>query len=134
MIVLVGVLAVAALAIAAIPARAEASRRRQAAATVRIVTALAATTLSVVLLVPAWQDSGELSLVLVGVPAVAGTTVLVLECTGRPVRAVTWIAGILVLFWSVLTALGLGLYYLGPGILLLAAAAVTPRDRVRTDA
>lgn len=46
MIVLVGVLAVAALAIAAIPARAEASRRRQAAATVRIVTALAATTLS----------------------------------------------------------------------------------------
>ena len=77
----------------------------------------------------AWRDSGAFALALVGVPAVAALAVLGLTVARRPATAVTWAAAAVILAWGLLTALGLGVAFLGPALLMTLAAGASTHPR-----
>lgn len=72
----------------------------------------------------AWDDSGAFAFVLVGVPVLAAALALSAVPAGRA-TALTWIAAVVMLGWSLITALGLGIYFLVPSLLLFLAAAMS---------
>ena len=73
---------------------------------------------------PGWADSGAFALIALGLPVVlSGAGVL--AGSSRYGAAVTWVAALVQLAWSLLLGLGIGLFLL-PAALLEIAAAVAP--------
>ena len=129
----VGVLVVAAL-VASLGLAARGDRgtgtpaRRRAAFALRL-TAVAVTVVVAVLITPwAWRDSGAFMFALVGIPMTCALMVLGVSLTRRPTRLATWTAAAVMLTWSLLTSLGPGAYFLGPSVLMTAAALASSRD------
>lgn len=79
-----------------------------------------------------WQDSGSFGLVLIGVPLLCCLVAVVSDATGFRTAMLTTVAAVGLLIWSLLTVVGLGLYFVGPAILLAAAAATTWQHDRRT--
>lgn len=73
----------------------------------------------------AWADSGAFALLLVGVPILLAAGSLMAKGNGRRMTAVLWVAAVLMLGWALLTGLGLGMFFLGPAIVMLAAATAS---------
>jgi hypothetical protein len=96
----------------------------------RVVAAASTVLVAALVVGPAWRDSGAFTGLLVGVPLVCAVAALL---AGRAVRggAVMWTAAVLMLSWSLLTALGVGVWFLGPSALMLAAAVATRGRRAR---
>ncbi|MCZ2806547.1 hypothetical protein O2W18_15665 [Modestobacter sp. VKM Ac-2983] len=69
-----------------------------------------------------WRDSGVLTVVLLGLPALV-CLIAVLASGSRYARVVTWGAAAVVLGWSLVLGLGVGLFFLPVAFLLAAAAA-----------
>jgi hypothetical protein len=91
--------------------------RRVAAAATLLVAALAAG--------PAWRDSGTFALVLVGIPVLCAAAVLAADRTGRRTAAVTGVAAVVLGAWALVTALGLGGWFLAPAAVMVAAAVAS---------
>lgn len=74
-----------------------------------------------------WADSGSFAVVLFGVPLACTVCALWVECTGgtAPAAAVLSALAGVSLVWSLLTALGVGLLFLVPSLLLVVAAAAS---------
>lgn len=121
----VGVLAISLLVTGVLGALYQ--RSRGAAPWVPRVLRLAALLVTVVIAVAyvssAWHDSGWFGLVLIGVPVLCCAVAVTADATGRRTAMLTTVAAVGLLLWSVVTILGLGLYFLGPAVLLAAAAA-----------
>ena len=81
----------------------------------------------------AWADSGAFALVLFGVPLACGVLALWAERASGTMLAPAVVAllGAVSVGWSLLTGLGLGLGFLLPSLLLLAAAMISWVDRGR---
>ncbi|MGY2085942.1 hypothetical protein [Blastococcus sp. SYSU DS0539] len=81
----------------------------------------------------AWADSGGFALVLFGVPLTCGLLALWAERASGTMLAPAVVAllGAVSVGWSLLTGLGLGLGFLLPSLLLLAAATISWVDRGR---
>ena len=77
---------------------------------------------SLLVLPEAWRDSQQFALVLVGIPLVCCLAALAADVGERAIRATTWTCAIIMLMWGLLTALGTGFYFLGPALIMLAAA------------
>ena len=120
------------LSLALTPADRRPAGGRRTARALRIIAGVVTLAVAAVLVRPAWQDSGAFALVLVGVPVVPATIVLALTLTGRRATLATWVAAAVALGWGLLTSLGLGLYLLGPAVLMLVAAVAAGRDRPAT--
>jgi hypothetical protein len=119
MIVLL-VLVVGALAVAL-----RRSELQGAAAVLRLLAVLFAVVAAAVLFRPVWEDSGTFAIWSLGLPVVVALVPL-LAAGSRFGVAVTAVAAALLLGWSVLAALGFGLFLL-PAALAETAAAVTQR-------
>lgn len=74
------------------------------------------------LIADVWSDTGVFALVLLGLPVLV-CLVAVLASGSRYARAVTWGAAAVVLGWSLVLGLGVGLFFLPVAFLLAAAAA-----------
>ena len=104
----------------------------RAARALRLLAVAVTVAVGAALVAPAWRDSGAFALVLVGVPVAAAVVVLGAELAARSATAATWVAAAVMLVWSLLTGLGLGLHFLGPSVLMALAAVVsTPGRRDR---
>jgi hypothetical protein len=102
------------------------------AGALRFAAAIATAAVAAVVASPAWQDSGAFAIALVGVPLLCAAAVLAAPPGGRSAPVVAWGAAVVMLGWSLLTALGLGGNFLVPSVLMVATAvAATPgRSRV----
>lgn len=81
-----------------------------------------------------WHDSGWFGLLLIGVPVLCCLVAVVADVTSFRSAMLTTLAAAALLLWSLLTIVGLGLYFLGPAIVLAAAAATTwQQERRRRD-
>lgn len=69
-----------------------------------------------------WQDAGAFAFLLLGLPVVV-CLVAVLTSRSRYARWVTWAAAAVVLGWSLVLGLGIGLFFLPVAFVLAAAAA-----------
>ncbi|KGH44759.1 hypothetical protein IN07_22625 [Modestobacter caceresii] len=69
-----------------------------------------------------WRDAGAFAFLLLGLPVVA-CLVAVLTSRSRYARPVTWGAAAVVLGWSLVLGLGIGLFFLPVAFVLAAAAA-----------
>lgn len=69
-----------------------------------------------------WRDAGVFTLVLLGLPVVV-CLVAALASRSRYARALTWGAAAVVLGWSLVLGLGVGLFFLPVAFVLAAAAA-----------
>ena len=80
-----------------------------------------------------WADSGSFALVLFGAPLACTTLALWVERASRTVLApaVVAVLAAVPLAWSLVTAGGVGLGFLGPSLLLLLAATVSCLHRSR---
>lgn len=76
----------------------------------------------------AWDDTGTFAVVLVGVPVLAVASAVVAHLTGRAVIVVSWVAAAVMLAWSLITALGLGFYFVAPSLLMTLVAAMSTRQ------
>lgn len=72
-----------------------------------------------------WQDSGWFGLLLIGVPVLCCLLAVAADATGYRTAMLTTGAAVGLLLWSLLTIVGLGLFFLGPTLLMGAAAATT---------
>lgn len=79
-----------------------------------------------------WQDSAWFGLLLVGVPVVCSLVAVIADLTGVRTALLTTLAAAVLLLWSLVTIVGLGLYFLGPAIVLAAAAATSWQRERRT--
>ena len=79
-----------------------------------------------------WQDSGWFGLLLIGVPVLCCLLAVLADATGFRTAMLTTLAAVGLLLWSLLTIVGLGLYFLGPAIILAAAAATTWQQERRS--
>ncbi|GAA2719444.1 hypothetical protein [Cellulomonas aerilata] len=123
----VGVVVVVTVAAAAAVAIALRGRPlRRTATALRVAAAVATVVVAAAIWAPAWRDSGGFAAVLVGVPPGA-TAAAAAGRAGRRAPAVRWAAAVVMLGWSLVTALGLGGSFLAPSALMLAAAAVSAR-------
>ncbi len=98
----------------------------------RIAAGMVTVAVASMLVWPAWQDSGAFALVLVGVPVVCAIVMIAATVADRWAALATWTAAVALLIWSLLTSLGLGLYFLGPAVLMIVAAAAAGRGRQTT--
>ncbi|MDT0167136.1 hypothetical protein Q9R32_16410 [Actinotalea sp. AC32] len=94
------------------------------AAVLRLLGVAATVVVAGVVAAVSWRD-GWFVAVLVGVPLVAAGAVLLATTRRAGVAVLTWVAAVVVLGWSVVTGLGTGGWFAGPGIVLLAAAVAT---------
>ncbi|MCZ2850028.1 hypothetical protein [Modestobacter sp. VKM Ac-2978] len=69
-----------------------------------------------------WRDAGAFAFLLLGLPVVV-CLVAVLTSRSRYARWVTWAAAAVVLGWSLVLGLGIGLFFLPVAFVLAAAAA-----------
>ena len=130
-LLLVAVLASLGLAVVSRVSGVTAAAARVALA-LRLLAVVATTVVAGVVAWWAWQeDTGVFTLVLVGVPMAAALLVLGSTLARRPSGAVTWVAAVVLLGWALLTALGAGFLFLGPAVLMVAAAVVSTRGRVQ---
>ncbi len=77
-----------------------------------------------------WRDAGAFAFLLLGLPVVV-CLVVVLTSRTRYARAVAWAGAAVVLGWSLVLGLGVGLFFLPVAFVLAAAAArddPAPRD------
>jgi hypothetical protein len=93
-----------------------------AAAILRLLALLFVVVAAAVLMRPVWQDSGTFAIWSLGLPVVV-TLVPLLTAGARFGAAVTAVAAVLLLVWSLLLALAFGLFLL-PAALAETAAAV----------
>lgn len=91
----------------------------------RLAALLFTLTIAVVFFDWVWQDSGWFGLLLIGVPVLCCLVAVLADATGFRAAMLTTLAAVGLLLWSLLTIVGLGLYFLGPAIILAAAAATT---------
>jgi hypothetical protein len=77
-----------------------------------------------------WEDSGTFALWALGGPVLVAALPL-LPTPGRTSVVVTWLAGLALLVWAFLLALGIGLFLLPAALVELAAAAVRTGYRGR---
>lgn len=124
-LVVVALLASVALALGSRPAGA----RSRIASALRISAVIVTVVVAALVALPAWQDSGAFMFALIGIPVACAMLVLGVDLTGRPTALVTWIAAAAMLAWSLVTSVGAGLYFLGPSVLMIAAAVGSTRDR-----
>ena len=101
------------------------SELHRASAVLRLLAVLFAVVAAAVLFGPVWVDSGTFAIWSLGPPVVV-TLVPLLTADSRFGVGVTWLAAALLLGWSLLLALGFGLFLL-PAALAETAAAVTQR-------
>jgi len=80
----------------------------------------------------AWQDSRWFGLLLIAVPVLCCLVPVVADATGHRTAILTTVAAAVLLLWSLLTIVSLGLYFLGPATVLAAAAATTWQHERRT--
>ena len=92
---------------------------------VRIAACVFAVVVALIIVGPAWADSGAFALLLVGVPIFLAAGSLLVKGHGRRTAAVVWVAAVLMLGWALLTGLGSGLFFLGPAIVMVAAATAS---------
>lgn len=85
--------------------------------------------LALVLVGPAWADSGGFALLLVGVPLVLAAGSLLVKGSSRLSSAVVGVAALLMLGWALLTGLGFGGFFVGPALLLVASATASTLGR-----
>jgi hypothetical protein len=86
--------------------------------------------IAIALSLPAYDDSGWFAFMLLGIPLVDSVLALIADYVGRWVAGVTWIAALILIAWSLVTALGAGFYFLAPGLVMLVAAVLSaPRRR-----
>lgn len=80
-----------------------------------------------------WEDSGSFAFALFGIPAACTILALWAERSSRTMLApaVILALALIQLAWSLLTALGLGILFVAPAVLLLLAALVSWIDRSR---
>ncbi len=97
----------------------------------RLAAAVATAAVAAVVASPAWRDSGAFAIVVVGVPLLCAAAALVVPLGGRSGAAAAWGAAVVMLGWSLLTALGLGGYFLVPSALMVAAAVAATPGRSR---
>lgn len=85
-----------------------------------------ALTLVVCLALTPWtfEDAGAAAGYLLGVPLVLSIIVVIADMSGRAVLAVTAVAGVVMLVWALLLALGIGLALLAPALMLLGSTAL----------
>lgn len=69
-----------------------------------------------------WRDAGGFAFLLLGLPVVV-CLVAALASRSRYARALTWGAAAVVLGWSLVLGLGIGLFFLPVAFVLAAAAA-----------
>lgn len=98
----------------------------------RLAALLFTLTIAVVFFDWVWQDSGWFGLLLIGVPVLCCLVAVLADATGFRAAMLTTLAAVGLLLWSLLTIIGLGLYFLGPAIMLAAAAATTWQQQRRT--
>lgn len=91
----------------------------------RIAACVFTVVLALTIVGPAWTDSGAFALLLVGVPIILAAGSLMAKGNGRRMTAVLWVAAVLMLGWALLTALGPGMFFLGPAIVMVAAATAS---------
>ncbi|MGK5742900.1 hypothetical protein [Micromonospora sp. URMC 103] len=75
------------------------------------------------------EDSGAAATYLLGVPVVAAAGALVADFAGRAVGITTVVAALAMLVWGLLLALGIGLWFVPPALLLGTAVIVTMPSR-----
>jgi hypothetical protein len=122
-LVLLSVLAIAGVALLPPVRRGDAARTSVA---LRWAALALAVTAAALLFAPTWADSGAFAVWGLGLPvAVAALPVLALRT--RASTVVPWVCAALLLGWSVLLALGIGLWLLPAALLELAAAATQRR-------
>ncbi len=73
------------------------------------------------------RDAGGFAIIALGLPVLLAAAPLVAQRSPRGAAAVTWACGLLLLAWALLLGLGIGLYLLPAAVLLLLAAASSPR-------
>jgi hypothetical protein len=92
--------------------------------------AFAATVCIVVALLPfTIADSGTAAIYLLGVPVVAAAGALVADLARRAVGISTTIAALVTLAWGLILGLGIGPWFVVPGLLLVMAAVATVSSR-----
>ena len=129
-LLLVGVLAALALAVVSRVSGVTPVALR-VAFVLRITAVVATTVVAAVVAWSAWRaDTGVFTLALVGVPMAAALLVLGSTLARRPSGVVTWAAAVVLLGWGLLTGLGAGILFLGPAVLMVAAAAASTPGRV----
>jgi hypothetical protein len=81
----------------------------------------------------AWDDSGSIAILLFGIPAACAAIALGVERATRTTVGPALVAALAAVSvgWSLITGLGIGLVFLVPSFLLLAAAAASWGDRSR---
>jgi hypothetical protein len=80
---------------------------------------------------PVWADSGAFAVWGLGLPVLLCVAPVV-AAESRVATAVTWVAAVALLTWSILLALGVGLFLLPAAVVELAAAVTrTVPGRIR---
>ncbi|BCJ77968.1 hypothetical protein CS0771_75120 [Catellatospora sp. IY07-71] len=96
----------------------------------RLLAAAAAVGIAVALLPFTIEDSGAAAGYLLGVPVVAALCPLLADLAGRAVGVTTAAGALVLLGWSLLLGLGIGLWFAVPAVLLaVAAVAGVPARR-----
>lgn len=90
---------------------------------------LAAVAAAVAVWPTAWRDAGTFTFLLLGVPVVLAAASLGIPEQARWRRAGVWVSALLLLGWSLLLGLGVGLVFVPAALLLLAAAGTAPNSR-----
>jgi hypothetical protein len=107
--------------------------RRRVSRVLRLVAAASALIIGVMWLPFAWSDSGSFGLVLVGVPLLCCLAAVLADFADMRPALTTTLAAAALLVWSLITVVGVGLYFLVPAV-VLAAAAVTSWQQDRRPA
>lgn len=83
-------------------------------------------TLALALALTPWtfNDAGAAAGYLLGVPALLSIAIVVADMSGRGVLVVTAVAGVLMLVWALLLALGIGLAFMPSALLLLTSVGL----------
>jgi hypothetical protein len=106
--------------------------RRDAASVLRLLAVLLAVVAAAVVFPPTVRDSGAFAIWALGAPVLV-TVAPLFAARYRHGVVVTWVAAILLLGWSVLLALGVGLALLPAALAETAAAVAQRRPRHSAD-
>ncbi len=101
------------------------------AAVLRVLAVLSALVVAVALFPVVWTDSGAFAIWGLGLPVLLALLPLLAASTRWGV-AVTWTAAVLLLGWSLLLSLGIGLFLLPAALFETAAAGTQRRPRETT--